>query len=200
MIKLGITGGIGSGKSVICKILESFGVPVFRADEEGRKLLACDSSVQNRVIRLLGKEILTGDKPDTRKIAAIVFSNPDKLAALNGIIHPAVRESFIKWSEQFAHSPCVAEEAAILFESGGAKLLDYTILVTAPEEVRITRTMQRDNISEEEVKRRMKYQWSDEEKKKHADFVITNDENNALIPQVIAILGKLKINIGKTNS
>lgn len=191
MLKLGITGGIGSGKSLVCKILESFGIPVFRADDEGRKLITTDSEMGAELKKIFGSLFLTGGKPDPKKIAAIVFADSGKLAALNAIIHPAVRLAFAKWCTLQQNSACVAEEAAILFESGAYKYLDRIALVIAPEELRIKRVMLRDNLNESEVRERMQYQWSDSEKEKRADFVITNNDNTMLIPQVVSMLKKI---------
>jgi dephospho-CoA kinase len=191
MLKLGVTGGIGSGKSVICKILECFGIPIFRADDEGRRLLLENAGIQKQVVQLFGNNILKNGKPDPKKIASIVFNNPDKLKKLNNIIHPAISNAFFKWSSEFQSANCVVEEAAILFESGAEKNLDTVLLVTAPEELKIRRVMQRDNITETEIKKRMKFQWSDEKKIPKADFVLFNEENTLLTPQVIGILRKL---------
>lgn len=191
MLKLGITGGIGSGKSVVCRILGCFGIPVFRADDEGRRLLTGDAETAREVTSLLGSAILTDGRPDPKKIAPLVFADPARLRSLNDIIHPAVRRSFTAWCGNFKKG-CVAEEAAILFESGAYQLLDRVIVVTAPQQLRIKRVTERDKLGEEDVKRRMQFQWSDDELVKRADFVIRNDDRTPLIPQVMNILEKLK--------
>ncbi len=190
MLKIGITGGIGSGKSTVCKLFQCLEVPVFNADEAGRDLLAEDSSVIKKVIEIFGDTIITGQKPDRKKMAEIVFKNPEKLAELTAVIHPAVRSKFNEWVSEQSTS-YVINEAAILFETGIYKQLDYTILVTAPEEIRIQRVMQRDGIDEATIRDRIKNQWSDEQKKELANFVISNDEVNPLMPLVMEIHNKL---------
>jgi len=190
MLKVGVTGGIGSGKSTICKLFKCLEIPVFNADETGRNLLAEDAAVIEQVATIFGQEVLINGKPDRRRIAEIVFTNPEKLSKLNAVIHPAVRNTFNKWvTEQ--HSPYVIDETAILFETGNYKQLDYTILVIAPEPVRIKRVIQRDNLEEASVKDRIKNQWTDEEKKKLADFVIINDGITPLLPKVMDIHSRL---------
>jgi dephospho-CoA kinase len=195
MLKVGVTGGIGSGKSTVCAIFKCLEVPVFNADETGRRLLSEDSDVIGQVQHIFGKEVLVGGKPDRQKIAEIVFTDPEKLAQLNVVIHPAVRKSFNDWADKQT-SLYVIDEAAILFETGIYKQLDFTVLVTAPEQLRIQRVMQRDGMDEASVRSRMKNQWSDEDKRKTASFVIINDDINPLLPRVMeihnAIISKLK--------
>ena len=187
MIKVGITGGIGSGKSTVCRIFESLGIPVFRADDESRRLLNEDEEVQKHVIELLGNDVIIHGKPDRKKIAELVFNHPEKLRSLNAIIHPRVREGVALWADQ-QKSEWVIEEAAILFESGAYKNLDAIIVVSAPEEIRIQRVMDRDNVSEATVKERIKNQITEKERRERADFIIENDGNQLLIPQAIEIL------------
>jgi len=186
MLKIGVTGGIGSGKSTVCNLFKCLEVPVFNADEIGRYLLAEDSAVIEGVKNIFGERIIANGKPDRKKIAGIVFSNPEKLTQLNSVIHPAVRKSFHEWTTQ-QNSVYVIYEAAILFETGLYKQLGSTILVTAPESLRIKRVMQRDGMDEAPIRDRMKNQWSDDEKKKIADFFIINDDINALLPQVMEL-------------
>jgi dephospho-CoA kinase len=190
MIKVGVTGGIGSGKSTVCKILECLGVPVFRADEEGRRLLSEDKEIQKKVAALFGNTILTNGKPDRKKIAAIVFADEGKLKQLNAIIHPAVKASFANWLKKQTGN-LVIEEAAILFENGAYKDFDTMLLITAPEELRIKRVTERDHISVHEVKKRMKNQWSDEDKASKADHILLNDEESMLMPKVLELVSKL---------
>jgi|SRR6185437_15935033 len=190
MLKLGITGGIGSGKSVVCAIFQCLGVPVFRADDESRRLLNEDTAVKNEVIKLFGPSIIIDGKPDRKKIAAIVFADKEKLSQLNAIIHPAVRRSFEQWVSK-QPSQVIIEEAAIMFESGAYKNLDAVLVVTAPEKLRIERVMSRDGVTEAEVKRRMENQISDEEKIKRANYVVVNDGVTMLIPTVLEIYKSL---------
>jgi len=195
MLKIGITGGIGSGKSTVCNLFKCLEVPIFNADEAGHRLLAEDSYVIEQVQHIFGKEVITEGKPDRKKIAEIVFTNPEKLTQLNAIIHPAVWKNFNEWATKQT-SIYIIDEAAILYETGIYKQLDSTVLVIAPEQLRIQRVMQRDSMDEASVKNRMKNQWSDEDKRKIANFVITNDDINPLLPQVMeihnAIISKLK--------
>ena len=186
MLKVGVTGGIGSGKSTVCNLFKCLDVPVFNADEAGRRLLAEDHTVIEQIKNIFGEEIIRNRKPDRKKIAELVFSNTEKLTKLNSVIHPAVRKKFNNWVAGQT-SPYIIDEAAILFETGIYKQLDFTILVTAPEQLRIKRVMQRDGIDEASIKSRMKNQWSDEEKKKIASFVIANDDITPLLPQVMDI-------------
>ncbi len=190
MLKVGITGGIGSGKSTVCKIFESLGVPVFRADDISRKLLDEDADVKKQVAELLGNEVIKNGKPDRKKIAELVFNNPDKLKGLNAIIHPKVRDSLAKWAEQ-QKAAFVIEEAAILFESGAYKNMDAVIVVSAPQDVRIKRVMDRDKVTEASVKERIKNQLSEEERRNRADFIIENDGKQLIIPQALEIFKAL---------
>lgn len=186
MIKLGITGGIGSGKSVVCTIFKCLGIPVFRADDEGRRLLNEDTVVKNEVVKLFGPSVIINGQPDRKKIASLVFADKEKLLQLNSIIHPAVRSSFEHWlSEQT--SQIIIEEVAIMFESGAYKGLDAVLVVTAPEKLRIERVMSRDGVTETEVRKRMQNQMSDEEKVKRATYVVVNDGTTMLIPAVLDI-------------
>ncbi len=161
----------------------------------GRRLLSEDKDVIGQVQHIFGQEVLVGGKPDRKKIAEIVFNSPEKLAQLNAVIHPAVRKSFNTWASMQT-SQYVIDEAAILFETGIYKQLDFTVLVTAPEQLRIQRVMQRDGMDEASVKSRMKNQWSDDDKRKIANFVIVNDGIDPLLPRVMeihnAIISKLK--------
>ncbi len=190
MLKVGVTGGIGSGKSTVCQLFKCLEIPVFNADETGRNLLAENAEVIEKVQHIFGATVIVNGKPDRKKIAAIVFNSPEKLAELNAIIHPAVRKYYAAWTAE-QQSNIVIYEAAILFETGIYKQLDHTILVVAPEALRIKRVMQRDGIDEATVKARISNQWSDEEKKKLADFVLLNDDSTPLLPQIMEIHNKL---------
>lgn len=188
MIKIGITGGIGSGKSIVCEIFELLGVPVYNADTEAKKMLNNDPAVRKSVLDIFGNEVLDENGAmDRKKISAIVFKDKKKLEQLNSIIHPAVALDFSNWLKQHSSHKYIVKEAAILFESDAYKQVDKAITVVAPVELRIKRVMQRDAISFEQVEQRMKYQMSDEEKIKRSSYIIHNDETQLLIPQVIAI-------------
>lgn len=186
MLKVGVTGGIGSGKSTVCHLFKCLEIAVFNADETGRQLLAEDIDVIGQVKNIFGEEIRFNGKPDRKKLAELVFSNPEKLTKLNAIIHPAVRKRFNEWTLEQT-SLYMIYEAAILFETGLYKQLDFTILVTAPEQLRINRVMKRDGMDEASVRNRMKNQWNDEDKKGIANFVLRNDDINPLLPQVMNI-------------
>jgi len=190
MLQVGVTGGIGSGKSTVCNLFRCLEIPVFNADEAGRCLLAEDAGIIGQIENIFGKQIIINGKPDRKKIAEIVFNDPEKLVTLNAVIHPAVRKEFNQWTIE-QNAPYVIDEAAILFETGLYKQLDYTILVVAPEQLRIRRVLQRDGMDEVAIKSRMKNQWSDEEKKKIASFVLINDDTTPLLPQVMDIHNKL---------
>ena len=184
---VGITGGIGSGKSTVCKVFEGLGIPVFKADDVSRTISDVNQSVIEKIKTAFGNDMYVNGKLNRPKMAALVFSNKDELAKLNSIIHPAVRQEFANWKEKNANAPYLLYEAAILFESGAALLTDKKILVTALQETRINRVMQRDNIKREEVESRIKNQWSDEQKIALADYVLLNDDNAPVLEQVLAL-------------
>ena len=184
MYKVGITGGIGSGKSTIVRFFELKGIPVFIADTEANILVNTSGKIRKKLTSLLGNDIYLSDQTlDRKKLAEYIFNNPDLMERVNSIVHPEVRKHFEKWVKKQT-SPYVIYEAAILFETGYYKSVDYTILVTAPEEMRIARVMKRDNVSREKVEKRIVNQWADEEKVKLADYIIKNDNSELLLPQL----------------
>jgi dephospho-CoA kinase len=185
MLKIGITGGIGSGKSTVCKVFEVLGIPVYYADAEAKKILETEE-VKKELQKLFGSSILNANGEVNRKsVGNLVFNDPQKLAALNSIVHPAVGKHFEKWVSEQQQVPYVIKEAAILFESDAYKQVDKVITINAPLELRIERTMKRDLISREEVLARMKNQWTDEERAAKADIVLENAEKELLIPQIL---------------
>ena len=187
MRRIGLTGNIGTGKSTVARIFEILGVPVYHADKQAKELMDQDN-VKDQISLLFGKELLDSDRQIDRKaLAAIVFSNKDKLALLNKLIHPLVEEDFENWCQLHLEKPYILHEAAILFESGFNRLFEANILVTAPDELCISRVMARDGVSNEMVVNRMSNQWSQEQKKKIADYQVSNDEKSMVIPQVLAI-------------
>lgn len=179
-LKAGITGGIGSGKSYVCRVLEKMGYPVYYSDNESKRLTAENPVIRQGLIGLLGEEVFQGNELNKPFLASRIFQDDHIREQVNQLIHPVVRADFHAWSER-QNSPVVFNEAAILIETGTYKTLDATILVTADKELRIQRTMQRDHISREEVLARMSKQWDDEAKIKHADFVIHNDDRPLLV-------------------
>jgi dephospho-CoA kinase len=188
MLKIGITGGIGSGKSIICKIFQSLGISVYNADEEAKKLTNSDPFIIQSLKELYGNEIYSPqgeiDKP---KFSAFIFNNKKELERVNSIIHPSVRKHFLAWLDFHKQEKYVIKEAAILFESQSNTDLDSVITVYSPPEIRIKRVMMRDKISEEMVRKKIENQMSDEEKLKRSDFVIYNDDRQLVIPQVLTI-------------
>lgn len=188
---VGITGGIGSGKSTIAKWLDLKGYPVFYADMEAKKILFQTETIQN-LVNQFGDGILENGQLDKTKLGTLVFNQPDKLLQLNKIMHPLVAKAFLNWVNQHSSHSILFKEAAILFETGGYKSLDYNILVTAPKEVRILRVMQRDSLSREEVLKRMKQQFPDSVKIKLADFVIYNVHLEKAYQKASSILKKLE--------
>lgn len=190
MLVLGLTGGIGSGKSTIAKIFQSFGVPIYNSDDRAKNILFSDKEVHDALREEFGSSIFTNDLPDREKLAQLVFTNENKLKALNAIIHPRVAEDFEQWKNQ-QKSKIVLKEAAILIESGACKSVDKIVVVSAPEDIRIQRVMHRDNVSKEDVIVRMKNQFSEEERLKYADFIVDNSGNQHLISQVEKIIKEL---------
>jgi dephospho-CoA kinase len=187
MIRIGITGGIGSGKTTVCKLFEILGVPVYYSDEESKKLLDEDTAVHSFLLQEFGREVLDANgKVDRKILAEKVFGNKEALAKLNSVVHPAVGKHFADWLKA-REAPYILKEAAILFESGANKQVDRVITVLAPAELKIERAMKRNGISREEVIRRMNNQMSDEEKAKRSDYILTNDEQSLLIPQVLEL-------------
>ena len=172
---IGLTGGIGSGKTTLATYIESLGIPVFIADDEAKKLMQSDE-VLREIKAVFGEAVFEKGQLNRQELASIVFSNPKKLSQLNGIIHPAVKKQFKVWLDQHQLAPFVVYEAAILFESGSYQNCDYIITITAPLEDRIARVMQRDNSSREQVLNRINAQWTDEQRATKSNFVIENSD------------------------
>lgn len=170
---IGLTGGIGSGKSTVARMFNELGVPVYYADDEARNIFFLPEVVE-QLIDLFGQEILTDGVPDRAKVAAIVFTDKEKLAGLNAIIHPRVGLHFKEWLARHNNDKFVLKEAAILFESGSYTQCDAVILVTSPIEIRISRVMQRDGVSRDKVEQRIANQWTEEEKQRLSQYTITN--------------------------
>lgn len=191
MFRVGLTGGIGSGKSLVCSILEKLRVPVYYADAEAKRLMNSDPVLKTQIMDLFGDKAYSGGSLDRKYLAGRVFGDGELLASLNSVVHPAVREDFKRWADLQKGVPYVVEEAAILFESGAHRELDQAVLVYAPVELRISRVMERDGCDRESVLRRMDHQLSEEELKKLADHVIVNDGQQMLLPQVIELHHKL---------
>ncbi|MDR2949163.1 MAG: dephospho-CoA kinase [Prevotella sp.] len=193
MIKLGITGGIGSGKSTVSEIFSLCNVPVYIADIESKKLVVSSPVIREKLIQLFGEELYANGVLNKALLASHIFNDKNKLETVNTIIHPEVGNDFNKWIKNHSQYPIVAHEAAILFESGFDKMMDKIVMVYTPLEIRIQRTMLRDNISREKVLERIQNQMPDEEKAKLSDFVIVNDNTISLIEQVTSIIKQLRI-------
>jgi len=187
MLKIGLTGNIGSGKSICSRIFSLLDVPVYNADIEAKKLYSY-SKIKDKVIHLFGKEILTADEIDKVKLSQIVFNDSVALEALNNVIHPEVKNDFDNWvNKQNADIPYIIQEAAIIFESGFDNYFDKIIVVTAPIEIRIERITKRDKLTEREIRNRMSKQMTDELKVLKADYLINNSGEELVIPQIIEI-------------
>ena len=195
MLTVGITGGIGSGKSTVCRVFSVLGVPVFQADNVARRLQDEDLQIKSSLIELFGPNIYAENGLlNRRKLAHIVFSNPDYLMQVNGLVHPAVHREFEHWKGLKSGFPYVLYEAAILFETGRASKFDYTILVIAEEKERLERVLKMDNLSAEAILQRIRNQMSDKEKIELADFVIKNNDNQLIIPEILKLDQFLKSN------
>ena len=188
MIKLGVTGGIGSGKSVVCNVLRLHDIPVFDADREAKKLNDTSPVIREKLINRFGPDLYQNKRLDRKKLANLIFNNEENLRATNAIIHPELAKLFEKWADQRKHHPVVAIDAAVLFEAGFQSLLDKTIIVLAPLETRIERAIKRDHLTEEQITARASSQMSDEKKIELADFIILNDGQHSLLKQVALIL------------
>ncbi len=198
MIKIGITGGIGSGKTTVCEIFKLFKIPVFHADIEAKYLQDNDLIVKNKIIERFGVEVYSSEgNLDRKKIAALIFNDKNALTAMNEIIHPAVRNRFLQWIEDYLTVPYILYEAAILFESGYSSDFNLNILVLADEKLRIERVIKRDNLTEDIIMLRINNQMADSDKIKKANFIIENNADSLLIPQILKIDQLIREN-GKT--
>ncbi|MEK0441430.1 MAG: hypothetical protein RL403_408 [Bacteroidota bacterium] len=196
---VGVTGGIGSGKSTVCKLFSLLGVPIYTADERAKWLMSHDSKLKEQISAAFGSTAYQPNGELNRAyLAETVFSNSEKIASLNALVHPAVRKDFTQWISQQT-APYLIKEAALLFETGAAKELDCVINVSSPLRVRMARVLLRDpNRTEEQVNQIINQQLPDEEKNERADFSIKNTDNKLLLPQVIA-LHELLLRKAETN-
>lgn len=183
---VGLTGGIGSGKSTVAHIFQFLGVPVYEADVHSKEIIDSDKELQSELVNLLGSSILDGERINRPQMAEIIFNDKDLLSKVNALIHPAVGRHFKEWY-QAQTFPYVIKEAAILFESGSYKQCDKVLVVAAPREMRIERVMQRSGMKREEVEARMNNQWPEERKLEKADYIVNNDLSGSVIKQVLAI-------------
>ena len=190
MIKVGLTGNIGSGKSTVSRVFETLGVPVYHADSEAKKFLD-DENVQDSLIREFGSKIFEDRIINRKKLARLVFNDKQALEFLNSLIHPLVRKDFETWTTVNSEAPYIIQEAAILFESGFYKMFDKVITVVSLQELAVARVMARDGVSEKDVLLRMNNQWSSEKKEELSDYVVYNDGSKLIIPQVLEIHRRL---------
>jgi len=190
MLKIGLTGGIGSGKSTVAQIFELLGIPVFYADDEAKKLVNENEELKENIIKNFGKEIYTDGKLNRAHLASVVFNSPDKLKLLNSLIHPVTKREGEEWIIK-QNSPYAIHEAALIFEANVNERLDYIIGVYAPQELRIERAMKRNNSTRQEILARINQQMNEDEKMKRCDFIISNDEKQSVIAQVLELHNKL---------
>lgn len=190
MLKVGLTGGIGSGKSTVAAIFEVLGVPVYYADQAAKRLMHENAELKNKIIDQFGTEAYRDGELNRDYLAAKVFSDPQQLALLNSFVHPLTIADAAAWMNR-QRSPYTIKEAALIFESGANTSLDYVIGVSSPETLRIKRVMERDKISAEQVMARLHKQMNEADKMKKCDFLLFNDEQQLLVPQVIQLHEKL---------
>ena len=192
MLKVGLTGGMGSGKSLVASVFTILGIPVYHADEAAKCIMNTHAELRNSLIEAFGPKVYSQDKIDRALLAEIIFRQDKNLQLANSIIHPFVLKDFIEWTGRFQDQDYVLMEAAILFESHADKLMDKVIVVTSPYELRIERIMKRDNCSRENVTGRMRHQLSEEDRVNRAGIILYNDNSHLIISQVLDIHDKIK--------
>lgn len=186
MLRIGLTGGIGSGKSTVAHIFDVLGIPVYSADDASKRLMAEDPELKKNIINSFGKESYAGGELNRKYLSDQVFNDHKKIELLNSLVHPATIKDAEQWMKK-QNAPYIIKEAALIFESGSNKLFDFVIGVKSPLLLRIQRSIQRDNVTAEQVEARMKMQMDEEEKLSLCDFIIINDEKQMLIPQVLLL-------------
>lgn len=191
MIKVGITGGIGSGKTYVCHLLSQRGIPVYNCDEEAKRLMRENAAIREQLCQLIGKEAYIGNTLNKTAIAAFLFANAHHAESVNSIVHPIVRKDFEEWvSRQL--TDIVVQECALLFESGFHNMVDTTVEVYAPKHIRLLRAQKRDQATKEQIEARMAHQMDEKEKRQRADYCITNDGTLDLRIQLNLLLEKIK--------
>lgn len=193
-IKIGITGGIGSGKSVVSRLLGIMGIPVYISDIEAKRITQTDPVIRRGLCELVGEDVFQERELNRPLLASYMFGHPDRVKKVNEIIHPQVKEDFRRWAARLESKQLVGMESAILVEAGFKNEIDFLVMVYAPLEVRVERAVKRDCSSRELVMKRIEAQMSDEAKRSHADFVIVNDDETPLIPQVLKLISLLSKN------
>ncbi len=190
MLKIGLTGGMGSGKTTVSRVFSVLGIPVFYADDVAKQLMNEDEGLKKKIIQLFGENAYHDNELNRKFIAGIVFNDKFKLEQLNAVVHPVTIAAAANWINRQT-SPYIIKEAALMFESAAAVHLDYVIGVYAPQHLRLQRVMLRDNVKREDVLARMNNQVDETIKMKLCDFIIVNDEQQAVLPQVISLHKKL---------
>src|SRR5688572_12725570 len=192
-VQIGITGGIGSGKTLVCEVLEEIGIPVYYADIEAKLLLETNQSIVDGVTRIIGPEAYDSEgKANRGVISSVVFADENKLNDLNALIHPMVQKHYRDWVGSHIGKTLIGKEAAIMFESGADRDMDYIIAVTAPENIRIQRVIKRDDKTEEEIRKIITQQLPAMEVTNRSDFEIINDGETLVLPQLLDILNKIR--------
>lgn len=194
MTRIGITGGIGSGKTYVCQLLKQRGIPVYHCDDEAKRLMTESPVIRKKLCKLIGQDAYKGKELNKPFIAQYLFANDDHAKCVNAIVHPVVRQDFLQWTKQ-QDSHIVAQECALLFESGFQDMVDFTIEVYAPQPLRIQRATQRDHVAQEQILARMAQQMNEEEKRQRADFCILNDGTTDLDAQLDLLLTQLNNDI-----
>lgn len=192
MKRIGLTGGIGSGKSVVSELLSLYGIPVYNCDIEAKRLMNESPLIKENIISIFGSEAYINGTLNRGHLASIAFRQPELLGELNSIVHPEVRKDYRQWCEA-QNTDLVVVESAILFDSGLYREVDKIITVTAPESLRIQRVLQRDNSTEGQIKDRIRNQMAESERIQRSDFIITNDNAHPITPQLIEIIAKCRL-------
>ena len=193
MISIAITGGIGSGKSYIARMLEEYDIPIYNTDDEAKRLMVSDEGIRNDLVALLGEEVYVQGALNKSLLASYLFANAENTARINRIVHPRVKTDFCRWMEQHADKEIVGMECAILFEAGFEDAVDAVVMVYAPEALRIERAMKRDHATEAQIRARISAQMNDEEKCKRADYIIYTDGSISLDSQLSTLITQLKL-------
>jgi dephospho-CoA kinase len=188
---IGLTGGMGSGKSIVARFLEYREIPVYDSDKEAKRIISDSPLIHKLLVEKFGEEIYVNEKLNKILLSYLLFHNEKNLKFANSVIHPEVKKDFIQWKAQFQAKPFTVIETAILFESGFDKDVDLVINIAAPRELRIERVQKRDKLTRESILYRMRNQLTEEERKKKADYTIINDNYQAILPQIENILSKL---------
>ena len=194
-IRLGVTGGIGSGKSSVCRVFNVLGIPVFYSDPEAKAIMNNDLSVRSKINAIAGKDLYLSGNLDREELSTMIFNDEELLGRVNALIHPLVFQNFIQWADKQI-APYVIMEAAILFESGASELVDKVLTVVAPLDQRIERTVKGNQLTREQVMDRIRNQMDDDIRVKNSDYIIYNSENDMIIPSVLRIHRDLLRQIG----